>query len=63
MEILAKALDALWQVVLVGLVLGTGLPALFALGVCSLNRSRQLVSVGPAGEESPNRPQPGSPER
>jgi hypothetical protein len=30
---------------------GVGLPALFALGVRSLNTSRQLVSVGSAGEE------------
>jgi hypothetical protein len=51
MEILAKALDALWQVLLVGLLLGVGLPALFALGVRSLNGARHLVSVGPAGEE------------
>jgi hypothetical protein len=51
MEILAKALDALWQVLLVGVLLGVGLPALFALGVRSLNTSRQLVSVGSAGEE------------
>lgn len=27
------ALDALWKVLLVGLVLGAGLPALFSLGV------------------------------
>jgi hypothetical protein len=51
MEILTKALDALWQVLLVGLLLGVRLPALFALGVRSLNTSRQLVSVGPAGED------------
>jgi len=51
MEILTKALDALWQVLLVGLLLGVGLPALFALGVRSLNRSRQLVAVGAAGQE------------
>ena len=51
MEILIKAMDALWQVFVVGLVLGVGLPALFALGVLSLNRSRQLVSVGAGGEE------------
>jgi hypothetical protein len=50
-EILTKALDALWQVLLVGVLLGVGLPALFALGVRSLNTSRQLVSVGSAGEE------------
>ena len=51
MEILTKALDALWQVLLVGVLLGVGLPALFALGVRSLNTGRQLVSVGSAGEE------------
>ena len=51
MEILVKAFGALWQVLLVGLLLGVGLPALFALGVRSLNSNRQLVSVGGAGEE------------
>ena len=51
MEILTKAFEALWQVLLVGLVLGVGLPALFALGVVSLSRNRRLVSVGAAGEE------------
>lgn len=51
MEILVKAFDALWQVLLVGLLLGVGLPALFALGVRALNSGRQLVSVGPAGDE------------
>jgi hypothetical protein len=51
MEIATKALEALWQVLLVGLVLGVGLPALFALGVLSLNRNRRLVSVGAVGEE------------
>jgi hypothetical protein len=51
MEIVTKALEALWQVLLVGLLLGVGLPALFAFGVRSLNRDRQLVSVGATGEE------------
>ena len=44
MEILVKAFAALWQVLLVGLLLGVGLPALFALGVRSLNSNRVLVS-------------------
>ena len=39
-EILLKALDALWQVVVVGLVLGAGLPALFALGVRAMSSGR-----------------------
>ena len=36
MDILVKALGALWQVLAVGLLLGAGLPALFALGIRSL---------------------------
>lgn len=51
MEILVKAFAALWQVLLVGLLLGAGLPALFALGVRSLNSNRVLVSVGATGED------------
>ena len=46
MDIVMKALAALWQVVAVGLVLGVGLPALFALGVRALNTHRVLVSDG-----------------
>jgi hypothetical protein len=46
MDILTKALDALWQVLLVGLLLGAGLPALFALGLRSLNTHRVAVTAG-----------------
>ena len=45
MEILTKALAALWQVLAVGLVLGAGLPALFALGLRSLNSGRTVVTA------------------
>lgn len=45
MDILVKALEALWQVALAGVLLGAGLPALFALGVRSLNTHR-VVAVG-----------------
>ena len=45
-DILIKSLDALWQVALVGLVVGAGLPALFALGVRSLNTGRVLTAGG-----------------
>jgi hypothetical protein len=48
MDILTKALDALWQVLVVGLLLGAGLPALFALGLRSLNTGR-TVTVGAGG--------------
>jgi hypothetical protein len=43
-DILIKSLDALWQVALVGLVVGAGLPALFAVGVRSLNSGRVLTA-------------------
>lgn len=45
MDILTKAFDALWQVLLVGLLLGAGLPALFALGLRSLNTGRVPAPV------------------
>ena len=46
MDILVKSFTALWQVAAVGLLLGAGLPALFALGVRSLNSHRVLVTNG-----------------
>lgn len=55
-EILLKSLDALWQVALVGVLLGAGLPALFALGVRSLNSG--MVTVGGAGDGSGTATQP-----
>jgi hypothetical protein len=48
MDILVKSFEALWQVVAVGLLLGVGLPAVFALGVRSLNSGRVLLADGPA---------------
>lgn len=63
MDILTKALGALWQVVAVGILLGAGLPALFALGVRSLNSHRVLVgtdgnaaSTGTGTGAAPNKP-------
>ncbi|MGW2873580.1 hypothetical protein [Kitasatospora sp. NPDC001225] len=43
-------LDAVWKIVVVGLVTGAGLPALFALGLRLLNPS------GPSGPSSPSDP-------
>ncbi|MFE7590981.1 hypothetical protein ACFU6K_16410 [Kitasatospora sp. NPDC057512] len=40
-------LDAVWRIVVVGLVTGAGLPALFALGLRLLNPS------GPSGSSDP----------
>ena len=47
MDILVKSFEALWQVLAVGLLLGAGLPTLFALGVRSLNSGRVLLADGP----------------
>ena len=55
MEIVTKALGALWQVVAVGLLLGAGLPALFALGIRSLNTGRVPVADGPVLSSRPSR--------
>ena len=50
-SIIAKELAALWQVLTVGLLLGAGLPTLFALGIKSLNTNRVLVVAGgPEGD-------------
>jgi hypothetical protein len=49
-SIALKAVDALWQVAVVGLLLGAGLPALFALGIKALNTGRTVVAVGPDGD-------------
>lgn len=58
MDILLKALGALWQVALVALVLGAGLPALFAVGVRALNTGRQVVGVGADASTLITKPSP-----
>jgi hypothetical protein len=45
-EIFVKAGDALWQVLAVGVLLGAGLPALFALGLRSMNVGRTVSADG-----------------
>ena len=47
MDILTKALSALWQVAVVGILLGAGLPALFALGI-------RALAAGPATADGPS---------
>lgn len=60
MEILTGALDSIWRVALVGLLLGAGLPALFAFGMRSLygqlpteaaahDAAADVPTTGPAG--------------
>lgn len=60
MDILLKALSSLWQVLLVGLLLGAGLPALFALGLRSLNAGRTVAVGGSTqgGLDDTSRPSP-----
>lgn len=50
LEIITKALGALWQVALVGVVIGAGLPALFAVGVRALNTGGTVTAGGPQGD-------------
>jgi hypothetical protein len=45
-EIFLKAFESLWQVLAVGVILGAGLPALFALGIKALGTGRTLASDG-----------------
>ncbi len=44
--IFLKAFEALWQVLVVGLVLGAGLPVVFALGIRVLGSGRTLATDG-----------------
>jgi len=45
---LLAALDAIWRVLLIGLVLGAGLPALFSVGVRQLAVAGTLTPTHPA---------------
>ncbi|NUP53803.1 MAG: hypothetical protein HOW97_41750 [Catenulispora sp.] len=51
-------LDALWKIVVIGLLAGAGLPALFAIGLRALApRARAAGASGTSGTEA--EPQPG----
>ena len=58
MDILIAALQALAQVLVVGIILGAGLPALFALGIRALNTNRTVVTTVVASEREYSRPRP-----
>jgi hypothetical protein len=45
-EILLKAFESLWQVLVAGIILGAGLPALFALGIKAVGAGRTLATDG-----------------
>ena len=53
MEVLTHALAAIWQVLVVGLLLGAGLPALFALGMRSLSAGRRAGADGHLRTDAP----------
>jgi uncharacterized membrane-anchored protein YitT (DUF2179 family) len=46
MDIVTETVQALWRVLLAGLLLGAGLPALYALGLRSLNAGRTVTADG-----------------
>jgi len=45
-EIFLKAFESLWQVLVAGVILGAGLPALFALGIKAVGSGRTLAADG-----------------
>ena len=49
---------ALWQIVVLGLVCGAGLPALFAVGLVALNMSGNRVQTAGAGGAGAAPPSP-----
>ena len=58
MDILITALQALAQVLVVGILLGAGLPALFALGIRALNTNRNVVVAVNASNRISSKPSP-----
>ena len=52
MDILTNALRALSQVLVVGIVLGVGLPALFAFGIRALNTNRTAIAAAASNRDS-----------
>ena len=54
MNNVALAVDGAWKVLLASLLLGAGLPVIFALGVRA--RAHALGRVGPDGQQAPRRP-------
>ncbi|MFD4294313.1 hypothetical protein ACFWPA_07290 [Rhodococcus sp. NPDC058505] len=55
MDLLTKTAESLWQVILVGLLLGAGLPALFAFGLRLLG-SGNAAPVADGGDAATRRP-------
>lgn len=43
-------LDALWKIIVFGLIAGAGLPALFAVGLLALSQGRKTRAAGPDSE-------------
>jgi len=60
MDILIPALQALAQVLVVGVILGAGLPALFAVGIRALNTSRTVVGPVTVSSRDSTKARPGA---
>jgi hypothetical protein len=56
MDILNTALHALWQILTVGILLGVGLPALFALGIRVLNAEPKGLAGAPVAGVAGGKP-------
>lgn len=52
-EIFLKAFESLWQVLVAGILLGAGLPAVFALGIRALGTGRTLAADGATYTSAP----------
>jgi hypothetical protein len=42
--------DALWKIILYGVVLGAGLPSLFAIGLVALSKGNKVQTAGANGD-------------
>ncbi|NLG55850.1 MAG: hypothetical protein GX542_09425 [Rhodococcus sp.] len=56
MSILTNTLSSLWQVVLVGLLFGAGLPAVFALGLRTLDSGSAPADGAASADDAPRVP-------
>ena len=62
MDLLAQTANSLWQVVLVGLLLGAGLPAIFALGLeLTVHRAHSRVPTDRRRRSASSEPPSASP--
>lgn len=53
MSFVLQTLSSLWEIVVFGILLGAGLPAVFALGLRALSPRAALAPVSPSGGTVP----------